>query len=297
MRSNSHKKLESLIDDDFDGSLSLRDLGDLIGQTRQSAGQIINVLDKKDFFLRKRKEYKIARVNEKRVAGESGAGICSFLWQKAFEKAEGDWAMVQTLNYDFLRWRKGIKVSLDKVYHFYSIYRGYEERGEAVSIQRMSQEAGLSCPIVGLKLLNVVGKKSLCWSARRRVYEPQKKLLERAASLGICCEDIGYFVALPKENVRSFFSRRKIRRKLNPPNIFSFGSERGKKVKFWVASMAYEAVDKEQFSKEELCELFTGEAVPEVVDYVLEHRLVIEPQICAMLTHLYERKIDVPYLR
>ncbi len=283
------EELESLLDDDFDGSLTLTDLGNLLGKTRQGVRVNLISIGRHNFFLQRRKQYEEGKKEEKRKSQRDRIGICSLLQKMAIDKAD-DWAVVQTINYRILRGKRS-EVSLYKVEHFLRLYKRYKDEGRPVGLQRMAEESGLGYAMCCLQILRIIGEKSLYWSATRRVFKRHKEQMKRAASLPLCNEDIAYFIGIGKDNVRSFYSRNNIPRNNGFKPMCTFGCKKQEIGLYWMASMVYEAVDREGFSRAELHELFDGGAVPKVVNYCLKHRKKIEPKIDRFLTTIYPEMV------
>lgn len=145
-------ELESLLDENFDGSLTIYDLADLCGKTGEAIRRNIITLGKEDWFKRKRKEYRHSCNAQKELSITAKRDFCTCLSEMAYEK--GNWALKRTIEYiGKYKNRPNRYISSDRLYLFFTVYHQHLQSGKQVTLKQLSKETGFEYSMTVRRIL------------------------------------------------------------------------------------------------------------------------------------------------
>ena len=268
--------LEALLDDDFDGSLTLGDIGALLGKTREAVRQNIKALGKEKWYKERRALYTINKQDKCTQLDTARQQLCSVVYQYILQRGE-DGAAVATLHcYQTMNFR----LEFTSIYGFFCSYQQYLKQGKKVSLLRLARESSLS-PVTIRRLLRASGLSRLGNDYHKLSWE-SKSRLARGRKLSLSAADIAYFVGVKDHSARHFLSR--CSRSVLPGQGFYQGH-----LTYRAASQIYEAADA-GFTVLQMFEYFRNQFSPVTITRALDRRADIEPRIVQALQVLYPEK-------
>jgi DNA-binding CsgD family transcriptional regulator/predicted transcriptional regulator len=277
--------------------LSIPDIADAAGGTRQAIQQYIMTSGQYSTWKKKRAENKQARISEKQDIRRARTEFVTALKMILVKKVkELSWPEQKAWEY-YISFKTDVEsgYSFDQLVEIFSRYEKAERDGRVLSLEELSQGVARNIyPSTVGRVFKRVGLHPMYGHLERSTTPKYKKeAMQRAFALDLPSNDIAYFLGMSDYNVSQKFTmtgRRPHVKRL----ISKRGSIYGKHISYRLASEVYEAVDA-GFKKKDICKLV--DANVEVVDYALENRGVLQEKIVHALRVMYpDRVIIRPYL-
>jgi len=267
--------------------LTLEEIGQKFGETRESARQKIEALGLHDFWQdrRERKPLVSKHLQEARKL------ILGVLEKRIEILLEGmPWAERKAYEYN-LNSQLGFSdraIPHERLMKLFSTYRSIKEDGEIIPLKDIYTSLGYYHPEHIRYIFRRMGLAPLHAKRHHKLSKDKIKALEKAVNLGyLSNRDIVYFARLSGSPIYNRFKRKNRNRAIK---FFSHG----RKLRHMLASQIYQAADL-GFSAEEA--VVVCDTKSEVVSYALEHRREIEPRIVRGIQAIYpDVPVSKPYI-
>lgn len=289
------------IDKLIDRGLTLEDIGNEVGLTRERVRQYIKYSGQHSYWEKKRREAKevlgIGEEAKRKLKNVQGLFL-SCVQARAIELAKKeDWALQKTVEYfNSLKYASTrTSASQSVVYKIFKLYENAKKNRKKLTLEEIGEKVGLWQTSVG-NILSRVGVEPMYGKIIGQIKRREKmKATLRGKNTEFSNIDIAYFLRLPEHVPGLRFNARNIHRGTKRQTIKQFGEyDKTTHLTYRLASQIYEAVDCGFKRKEtaELVETYNG-----VIRYAIQNRDEIEPKIVRGLKRLYnDRKVKTPYV-
>ena len=279
---------------------TLKEIGDVVGKTREWARIYINATGQYGLWTERKKSRieaeKQDREFKKQEKSQQFEGLIYALGTRVDNLVRKEsFAVRKTLQYkQSLRYIKMQSYSNELLVTLFGRYKEARNNGEKLSLEQLGEGLDLSLASVG-KILYRVGLEPMYGVKERHTTPYEKKeSIRRVHALAISVADTAYFLELKGYVVSQNFGRMGERHRVN--NLFLDVVEQ-KVLSYRLASQIYEAHDL-SFDKDEISQLFDADRG--VVNHVIKNRHIGENyqnKIADVLRKMFDdNNIRKPYL-
>ncbi len=293
------------IDELIEKGLTLEAICREVGLSRERVRQYINETGQYGSYKKKRAEFK-----DNLGRGEKGREkidnfrrqFLSIVRARTEELAQKkDWATQRAVEYlHYYKRTDKRNYSFNTLYKIFSRYENAKEKGEKLSLKELGEGLDIWHHSVG-SILKEVGVEPMYGGRVKKIKSGEKnEAVKRAINTDFSALDIAYFLGLPKWVPGNRYYDSGMKREVKRPiatfsKIGKIGSSEF--LSYRLASEIYEARDC-GINRKDIVELVGKSG--ELVEYALEHRGEIEPQIVKGLRILYNdsggRVVKKPYV-
>jgi len=278
------------IDALIENGASLPEMSKITKITRQAVDYYIINSGQYEEWRRKREEVLQAPKLEAEQKTQLYQSLVYILEARLSELSKKEsWAIQKASQY--IQSQKFIRYRPEQLVGLFERRERAENSGELLSLKELGEPFGMKYPSDVGRIFSEVGFEPMYGKRERYILTPKEKkeALKRSPALNMSSNDIGYFLEIPFYVVDNYFARRGVKHRSKIDR-----KEFGRYVlTYRLASQIYESQDA----------FFLTSNIPEllgtnrkIVDYAIENRHKIEPEIIQALRTLYASdNIHNPY--
>jgi len=269
------------IDECIDQGLTLEQMSESHGKSKEYYRQYINATGQYDQFRKNRHDAIHLPLRKKRAI----KNLINILHKHVIKRRiEINWAMGKALEYR--HHNNSRSINLDILFSIFDKYDKAIKEGKKLSLNELGEGSHIYPANVG-RILKNAGLQPMYGTLERKATSKKEKIMiKRSFRLPLNSIDISYFIGTKKHNVHDKF--RMMGGRKNQQSKFL-----SKRITYRLASQVYEAQDI-HMDNEDICDLL--EINEELLAYITLKRDSYEPRIIKALRVIYaDKNLNKPY--